>query len=301
MRAIVKYHNDINKINFSLFKEKEMDLLFCLLYKFKDLGTKEQTLDFHELKELSEHKRMDRFIEDLSKVYDKLLRTTYKLENDGIIEKFTIFNHYKLDTIERKATITINNTFQYLLNELIGNYTLLDLKEFISLKGSYPKTLFRLLKQWEATKKYIIKMQDFKDLMGIPENYKMFNIDQKILVPCLEQLGQHFKNLKVEKIKKGVKIDSLKFSWTEDISGLFVRNQEISVLNNNLENPETEKIPPEVLKFREKIKKQVNKLPQIKQYEFLARLIPLNTIESIEKLWSEYEILEKNPKGGENE
>lgn len=33
---LVKYHNDINKIKFNHFKEREIDVLFALMLKAKD-------------------------------------------------------------------------------------------------------------------------------------------------------------------------------------------------------------------------------------------------------------------------
>ncbi|MGL6120379.1 MAG: replication initiation protein, partial [Fusobacteriaceae bacterium] len=83
------------------------------------------------------------------------------------------------------------------------------------LTSNYSKTLFRLLKQWETTKEYIVKMDNFRELMGIPDTYQSFNINQKVLNPAMEELKPLFSNLKLEKIKKGIKVETLKFTWTQ--------------------------------------------------------------------------------------
>lgn len=216
MRKVVKYHNDINKLKLGKFKEKEIDLLFSLFYKFKNKGTTEEVLTFQELKELSEHTRMDRFINDLISLHDKLLMMIYHKTNErGTIEKFTLFNRYSIDPENKIVIININPYFQYVLNDLLGNYTIFDLQELVNLNGNYAKNLFRLLKQFESTNTYHAKIEDFKELLDIPSTYKMFNIDQKVLKPCMEQLKLYFPNLKLEKVKKGVKVESLKFTWKE--------------------------------------------------------------------------------------
>lgn len=214
MRKVVKYHNDINRLKLGKFKEKELDLLFSLFYKFKNKGTTEEVLTFQELKELSEHTRMDRFINDLISLHDKLLMMIYqKINERGTIEKFTLFNRYFIDPESKTVIININPYFQYVLNDLLGNYTIFDLQELVNLNGNYAKNLFRLLKQFESTNTYHAKIEDFKELLDIPTTYKMFNIDQKVLKPCMEQLKLYFPNLKLEKIKKGVKVEALKFTW----------------------------------------------------------------------------------------
>lgn len=41
MNDIVKYHNDMNKVNFGNFSTKELDLFFSICFKLKEIGTDE--------------------------------------------------------------------------------------------------------------------------------------------------------------------------------------------------------------------------------------------------------------------
>ena len=56
-------------------------------------------------------------------------------------------------------------------------------------------------------------MNDFKQKLDIPNSYKMHHIDKFVLKPILTELPSYFKNLKLEKIKKGRNIDRLKFTF----------------------------------------------------------------------------------------
>ncbi|WP_229026001.1 replication initiation protein, partial [Enterococcus faecium] len=92
-----------------------------------------------------------------------------------------------------------------------------------------PKTLFRLLMQYRSTGYYVVRIEEFRSLMDIPEYYQMGNIDQKVLNPALRELKKYFNDLKVTKIKakKGNKIAKLEFTFsslTSDLPKISLRN-----------------------------------------------------------------------------
>ena len=61
------------------------------------------------------------------------------------------------------------------------------------MRGKYPKTLYRLLKQFRETGYYIKKWNDFKEQMGIPLDMRNATIEKQILKPCVEKLSETFK------------------------------------------------------------------------------------------------------------
>lgn len=217
MGKIVEYDSKMNELNFGKFKEKEMDLFFSICYKMKNEGLNEVILTFQELKELSNYsnRNLDRFIKDLESTYDKMLNIKIRTETKTTITKIILFTRYHIEKEDRTVRIKIHEDGKYLLND-IEKFTKFDLMEFVSLKSSYAKNMFKMLKQFDNEDSYNwyqIKLDDFIELMGIPKHYKMGNIDQRVLSPILEQLKPYFPKLKLEKIKKGVKVESLKFTW----------------------------------------------------------------------------------------
>ncbi|MGL5990063.1 replication initiation protein [Cetobacterium sp.] len=221
MGKIVEYDSKLNNLNFGKFKEKELDLFFAICYKLKEQGLDEITLSFQELKELSNYSRNDvkRLISDIESTYTKLLGI--KLEiiiSPKVREKFVLFTKYRIDEEKKEMTIQLHKEYSFVLND-IDKFTKFDLIEFSNLKSTYARNMFRLLKQFDNKKNlfswYEVKIEIFKDVLGIPSCYKMINIDKKILVPIMEQLKPLFHNLKLEKIKKGVKVVALKFTWTQ--------------------------------------------------------------------------------------
>ncbi|MGL5990062.1 replication initiation protein [Cetobacterium sp.] len=214
---IMKYHNDINKMKIGGFSKAETDIFFSLLLKAKDNQDKIIIMDFLELKQLSNgDKNNDRFIKNILGLSSKLKTLNQTMEVEpGVFLTFSLFGSIRTDTNKKIIKVPIGEEFSYLVKGLLGNFTLLDLEELVKLTSNYSKTLFRLLKQWETTKEYIVKMDVFKELMGVPSTYRMTNIDQKVLNPSMEELKSLFPNLKLEKTKKGRVMESLKFTWTQ--------------------------------------------------------------------------------------
>ncbi|MGL6101385.1 MAG: replication initiation protein, partial [Fusobacteriaceae bacterium] len=214
---IMKYHNDINKMKIGGFSKAETDIFFSLLLKAKDNQDKIIIMDFLELKQLSNgDKNNDRFVKNILGLSSKLKTLNQTMEVEpGVFLTFSLFGSIRTDTNKKIIKVPIGEEFSYLVKGLLGNFTLLDLEELVKLGSNYSKTLFRLLKQWETTKEYIVKMDVFKELMGIPSTYRMTNIDQKVLNTVMEELKPLFPNLKLEKTKKGRVMESLKFTWNQ--------------------------------------------------------------------------------------
>ncbi|MGL6100974.1 MAG: replication initiation protein, partial [Fusobacteriaceae bacterium] len=159
----IKYHNEMNTVTFGSFKEKELDLFFSICFKAKEAGTQEIIITFEELKKLSNYsnRNLNRFIKDLESTYDKMLRLNIKIKYSELdFEKFNLFLKYHIMGEKRKISLQVSDKFEFLLNKLLGNYTKFDLLEFVSLKSMYSKNLFKLLKQWETTKKREFEIEE---------------------------------------------------------------------------------------------------------------------------------------------
>lgn len=216
MNEIIKYHNDINKLSFNGFNEKELNLFFSLCYIAQENHNKEIELSFVELRNLSNGDiNLPRFLKTLKGVYDKLIKIPFHYHNDNGFGAFTLFNKYFVDTNKKTVTIRTSDEFLYILNDLIGNYTKFELESFINLKSSYSKNMFKILKQWETVKEKIFSVDELRNLLNAPVAYDTFKFNQKIIKQLEKELPEFFPNLKIEKIKKGRVIKSYKFTWSK--------------------------------------------------------------------------------------
>ncbi len=91
------------------------------------------------------------------------------------------------------------------------------MQEFTGIRSSYAKTMYRLLKQYRSTGFYKVKIEDFREILSIPNSYQMSDIDKQVLKPIKNELSKFFDPLKIKKIKarKGNRIAMIEFRFKE--------------------------------------------------------------------------------------
>lgn len=209
----VVYRNDLNLVPLKKFRSVEMDIFFAVCSKMKDKGNQDIRLSFDNLKKISgqSDKSYRRFIQDTDLMYQKLLTLTYRTKEKGLTEYFVLFTKFSIDENKQEVSIRVNPDLEYILNDLQIEFTKYELKEFTTLSSRYTKTLYRLLKQYRDTGFYVVNMDSFRQLLDIPDSYRMTDIDRQVLNPAMEELNNIFKNIRVEKIKKGRSVVRLRF------------------------------------------------------------------------------------------
>ena len=214
---IVKYRNRLNQIPLRKFNTEEMNIFFTIASRFTEKGTKGSTLSFSKLRHLSHFKRHgEYFVQELNKLYDKLLAINAYTDDGKTIDRFVAFNEYKIEREDKVVKISVNPKFKDLFNDLVNSFTRFSLSEFANLKSTYSKTLFRIIKQFRTTGHLEFKISDFRNLLDIPKSYRQFNIDRRVLAPIRIELVPLFKNFAYTKIKKktqGRAVIGYKFTW----------------------------------------------------------------------------------------
>lgn len=213
----VVYQNEMNLVPLRKFTSTEIDIFFSLCNKLKEQNMKELSIDFEELRHLSNyyHRSQKRFVKDLEHVYDKMLSLTYTERSGLSFKKFVLFTGYEVNVEAQQLIVSINPKLKHVLNEITADFTKFELKEMTHLKSTYSKNMFRLLKQYKHTGYFKIHIDDFRERLDIPSSYRMTHINQKVLTPIIKELGFIFINLHINKIKarKGRKIEYLEFTF----------------------------------------------------------------------------------------
>ena len=225
-KNIVKYGNDFNLLPMPQLKALQMDIFMAVLSLVREKKENTPFLKRFFNPELRELVIPQKTFIDLCRLQDsnmpytdifhlidntleKLVKTTIKYQKD---EK-TIYNFVCFEIgaiIASDIHITFTKTFYDMIINYKYGFTAFELGEFVSLSSKYTKTLYRLLKQYRTTGKFIIKLPDFLEIMGIPSSYRMRDIDKQILQPAIKELAEPtlfapeqipFINLQYEKIK----------------------------------------------------------------------------------------------------
>ncbi|WP_437342134.1 replication initiation protein [Helicobacter pylori] len=216
------YHNNANKVNLGKLSEREANLLFAIFQRLKDQGNTLIRFEPQDLKRMimvKSNLTNRQLLQILKNLLDNIGGANFwiireHVENGEIYEDHTSYMLFKqFDIRIHKPTQTIeylevqlNDSYHYLLNNLGmgGQYTSFKLLEFQKIRGKYAKTLYRLLKQYKSTGILSVEWTQFRELLDIPKDYKMENIDQKVLTPSLKELRKiyPFEHLSYKKERK---------------------------------------------------------------------------------------------------
>ena len=224
----VYYDNKMNLLAFKNLDKVEANLFFSIVARFNDKGAEKLKLNFSEIAEfISDNKYTSK---ELSKLINdgvgKVVQSAIKWEMTPTkTAYFTLFNEFLVDDENKTLEASINSRFLFMLNNFKdGNFTMLELAEFSSLKSKYTQTLYRLLKQFRFTGFRSIKWAEFIEIMDIPTSYRARDIDKQILKPAIAELTQEagifnqnnpiFKKLIYKKIRgtgKGRPVEKIEF------------------------------------------------------------------------------------------
>lgn len=214
----MKYENSLNDVSFRKFNPNELDLFFSICSKLKDRYTDEIEFSFEQLKDLSNYSptSVKRFMNDLDRTYTKMIGLTYGERTETRIKRFVLFTKFDINADTKSVKISVNDDFEFLLNDF-EMFTKFELREFTGINGSYAKAIYRKLKQFKGTGFYTVSIEEFKRLLDIPESYRMYDIDRRILKKSMKELSPLFASLayKKEKAKKGNKIERISFVFSE--------------------------------------------------------------------------------------
>lgn len=225
---VVKYHNDLNTVVMRTWTSEEMNFFFTILTKAKEQGVKKLVFNTDELKELASSSRKYRWEETVTSAAKKIGQLTYFEQSERKFRVMTLFEFFEVDLDKKMVEVKVSSNFDYILNKLETQFTRYELEEFTSIRSTYAKTMYRLLKQWRTVGRKEFSVDDLKRILDTPESYRPSEIDRLILKPIKEQLSPYFVSLKVKKIKsnkRGNPVLGYEFTWNPETSESYVPNK----------------------------------------------------------------------------
>ncbi|MBM0631519.1 replication initiation protein [Helicobacter pylori] len=200
----ITYHNNANKVNLGKLSEREANLLFAIFQRLKDQGNTLIRFEPQDLRRMLGIKiSYDNLTRTARSMWNKIKTADFWEVRDIIVNgrECVSEKNYMLfqvcEIVSDKETreflymdIQLNTGYNYLLNNLGmgGQYTSFKLLEFQRVRGKYAKTLYRLLKQYKSTGILSVEWSQFRELLDIPKDYTMPNIDKFVLKIALKEL-----------------------------------------------------------------------------------------------------------------
>lgn len=218
---IVKYDNHLNDIMPGNLTSNEWNLFISLIQQARDKNDQKIVIPFEKLQSLSKYNRhAQSFIDDLRTINNKLLQqNTYSTKGERI-QQFNCFDLFEINKKAKTLTIQINHEFLSLFNNL-HNWTRFQLKEFVELKSSYAKNLYRLIKQFRTTGFLRLTKEQLIDKLDLPQSYikSTSNLKRHVLQPVKEELVPIIPNFAIKAIhqdRQGHPVVAYKFTWQKE-------------------------------------------------------------------------------------
>lgn len=210
------YKNELNSIAFpENFTARDYDIFFTLCWFAKQEKSKDLiVLPFAELTRFYDDVvslNKTRFFKEIALFCNKVLGKKGAIVVNSLLSVKNEDKKYKIDSFfisieadkdKQELSFQIN---KYALDMLWAtcNFMGINLQTFVSIKGKFAKTLYRILKQYEnikadanGLKSVSFNQDNFVKLMNIPENYKSFDIKRRAIEPAINELDEtYFKTL----------------------------------------------------------------------------------------------------------
>lgn len=220
---ICRYDNRLNNLALPNITESELNLFFNLIHKMRHKKQGEVVrFEAHEIsKMIGEYRKTNEKLLYIAKsLFEKLFKVDYKVllkQGELIGEKrINLFKTMEIFYFVEKKEIAYinletNEHFEHILGELLENYTEFELLELMTINGKYTKLIYTHLKQFRTTGKWLIKWDEFRNKLDIPNSLKPSDID-KIIKSAIKELTAErtlfdqkripFKNLNYQKLTK---------------------------------------------------------------------------------------------------
>lgn len=256
---VVKYNNDLNKLEFKGFEQEDFDLLMAICARMRDLDEEVQIFEYSYLMDLvnwDKTQRVKLFDDALKRMNNKL--ATIKADiilKDGREATLVLFPTFIRDSKNRTLEVSVNPRFKFILNDLTANFTRFELKEYVDLEGRYAKQLYTQIKQRYRLKGSFmeVSVDELRQMLSIPESYSVKEITRSIVVPAATLIksckGLHELEITIIKAaRRGCPVKGYRFTWTapKQIPGQLHIDDALAP-----DNPKTTKRKPKKNKFNE--------------------------------------------------
>lgn len=223
----IRYNNKVNHLVFAGFSERDYNVFFAICSKLQGCGTQRIQFTYKEIAALigykNPHMPVAKFSEDvLHRVNQKLMKMDYTVvDSEYRKHDFVFFPEFIRDDEAQTLTVHISPHAVYLFNQLNeGNWTCIELQQFVSIRSRYAKILYRCFRQFRSTGRYVVRVEDFRELLGIPDAYENKTVLRDIINPAIKALQPFFANLSctpVKSRKQGSPVSGYIFTFRKEI------------------------------------------------------------------------------------
>ena len=133
------------------------------------------------------------------------------------------FSEFDLEFEKKKLTVQVSENFESFVNVILkeGEFTFYELEDFVKIKSTYAKQMYRHLKQWRTKGKVTFGIERLRAVLDVPRKYTSGEVTRRVVNPIVKELSSYFKNLKCDVIKEKTRGNPVKeyvFTFERDTS-----------------------------------------------------------------------------------
>lgn len=247
----VYYANELARkyCKFSLEEQKVLHLIFSQINPYGNNPTtfKLNKLDFFNKLELDSTDRYPRY----RKLIRNLINKTFfeiKEQNGDELVGVVIYNS-KWYAKQPFFEVKLNSEFMPYLQQLVKNYTKINLDSALKLKSKHSLSLYKWLCSWtnedQNTNQRYITTKELKELFGLSINDYVYNnkfnrahFERRIINPIILEINKKTNiNVSFKKQKKHNKIQNYEFNWiNKETTKIKNTKKQISIYDLENEN-----------------------------------------------------------------
>lgn len=212
-KLVVK-SNDLISANYNL-NLNEQKMVLCAVSKLDRNDEKFNSINLNISEFIDVLNITDRNYEQVRKIARNLRRKEIIIDTEEFEYITGWFSGVNFDKGEGNITIRFDEDLVPYLLKLKERFTRYELKNILSMKSTYSIRIYELLKQYETIGKREIKLEKFKECLGMEKNMysRFYDLERRVLKVAKEEINE-YTDLKVdyEKIKTGRRITSILFT-----------------------------------------------------------------------------------------
>lgn len=156
---------------------------------------------------------------DAKEIGERLMSKVLKLETEKGWEMFHWFSSMEYIKTEAVIDVVVSNKVIPHIIDLKSNFTKFKLNNILFLNSSYAIKLYQILAQFKSLGVRTIQLDDLRSMLGIEllKTYQLYGkIKSKILEISKKEINKNTDlTISYIEIKKGRKVDSIKFTITD--------------------------------------------------------------------------------------
>lgn len=128
-----------------------------------------------------------------------------------------VFSSIRYNEQEGDFEFKITQEFKPYIEDVIKNFTVLELNKLSNLNSIYSQRLFEFVSKNKNLRTVVMNLDSFKEYFKVPKSYSMCNIDQSIISVAVQEINNFTDfHVEIQKIKAQNKVTHVRINIKQE-------------------------------------------------------------------------------------